>query len=585
MADPSPRLQELSHDLSPDERRKLLENIQKHLNPDTREEGVLKGTSPTQEEVGKRLKKEIQELGFFQKLWLRILVFFTGRKEESLQLETKLRKMERSVLEAVPGLLSSGGKDLSTLFAQGLYDLFSQAFYLEGLWDRVLKTEGFLPTLVGEILETHLSSPKTQVFDLITQEEMADIYRKTGQKSAIIKRIKDSLPVYLETIHPAVFKDTAEDLLPLYYLRPLVKFPYRLFLQVFGHDPGTLPPEKYPPFRDGSILRSKEFLDRFYLAVHLACKVRSLPGGFVKILERATRLEQGGQKVQDFSSIQSCLDTLLKDVQRIFTEFPLPQIIQLSRGDPFFSIKVSLPSVDVKDIYQTLLYVRFTQQTEDFFPSLRNHILQSEKDSLFQNQNSQLLEFYVLDINPLINSYGLPHFSHVESLNLVNTFLSTYFTVHYQPLIRTLAQVVLQNFKALLSSLLQTSADLEGLKAQILAFDRTLGATSEDGKNLSLLKAELEKKPTSHQLFTSLVDRKNRESQKLVDEALKLFKKLEDQLGSINTHTSPQMKSLLRMPYIMGGARSKISEAVGEKIQMLGKIQRLIQEINGNENT
>ena len=51
-----------------------------------------------------------------------------------------------------------------------------------------------------------------------------------------------------------------------------------------------------------------------------------------------------------------------------------------------------------------------------------------------------------------------------------------------------------------------------------------------------------------------------------------------------DSHTAPQMKSLMKIPYIMGGARSKISEAVQDKVKMLGKVERLIREINQAEN-
>ena len=580
------RLLELSQDLSPDERKKLLDKIHKNLNPEMKDNSSQPGISLPADEVQSRLKKEVESLGFWAMIWMKFLMFFSGRRAEELQMENKLKKMVQNIEIHTSGLLSHGGKDLSSLFAQGLYDLFSSAYYLQNLWDGILKTEGFLHSHVGELVEARIPNPKVGVFDLLSMEEMADIYRKTGQKSAIVKRIRETIPLYLESLHPSVFKETADDLLPLYFIKTLINFPYRLFLQVFGHDPGVIPPEKYPNLHNANLKRCTEYIDRLYLALYLTCKIKNIPKGFDKLLDKAVSPEFAKQFSinEDGKVTREKVETLLKDAQRLFTEFPLKELIQLSRRDPYFSIKISIPNLNIKEIYHSLLLLRFGQQTEDFFPDLRGSILKKEKDSLFQNQNSQLLEYYKLDINPLINTYKLPQFSHVESLNLVYTFLTTYFTVHYQPLIRTLAQVVLQSFKALMSSLLQMAADLEEIKTGILNFDGTLSPTNEDGKIFLHLKTELEKKTTSHQLYSALVERKNRESQKIIDDAIKSFMKLEEQLTTINNHTSAQMKTLLRMPYIMGGARSKISESVIEKISMLKKILRLIKEINTTEN-
>lgn len=573
---------QLTEGLSPEEKRELLEKIQNSLNWSQKDSEAVSPFVPPREEIYKNLAKDAEKMSFFRKLVYRILSFFMGLQFEELLLRSKIHELKKKVDETSHGLIYWDRRQLSEVFGRSLWDLYRACWPLQAVFQQLGKKSQIIEKTVTDLLEAIIPQPKTSVFDLVTLAEMGDIYRSSGQKEKIHKRVKDAIGPYLNQIPEEVYHRVRDFVAPIYHLKPLVTYPYHVILQAFGvnvgdSEPGDDPPPLHPAYLKGLVTD----VEKLYYALYLANKIQFNEATWRPLFQNYVNIS--GDKLREVDEYLHITKKVLEEAASIFGEIPWKELIQSLNENPYYSLRFYLPQFDVKGFYKVALIVRFSQQVEDIFPELRRSILEREKNTLFQNQNSQLLLYYNTETNSEIRAMGGEGFRFVDSLNLINTFLVTHYSQQILPLFQTLSRVVLQTFKGLNNELLDILSSLEELKSHIGQFDKSLSPEQNDGVTLLRLKQEAKSRILSLKSLNDLVTKKDKEAWSLIHRALELLRRAQRCLEEIANHTSEKMKSQLKLPYIMGGVRKPIREALEEKLAILVNLLKLVEDLFSEE--
>ncbi len=568
---------QLTEGLSPEEKRQLLEKIQSSLNWSQKDAETVAPNSPPREEIYKSLKKDAEKMGFFRRLIYRIISFFMVIRFEELLLRSKIHELKKNVDKVSHGLVYWERGQLSEVLGKAIWDLYVVVWPLIPVFTEIGKKTTIIEKTVTDLLEAIIPNPKTSVFDLVPLAEMADIYRTSGQKEKIHKRVRDSIPPYLDQISDDSFKKVKDFISPIYHLKYLVLYPYHVLLQSFGVILSDDEPTECPPLRPAPIRGMTDFLEKLYYSLYLANKINFQEATWRPLFQNY--IITTGEKTYDTEGYLKFIKNLLEESQSIFGEVPWKDIIQALNENPYYTLRFFTPQFDVRSFYRASLVVRFSEQVEDIFPELRKSVIEKEKNALFPNQNSQLFNHYNWETNSEIRALGCNGFRHVDSLNLINTFIQTHYVQQVLPLFQTLSRVVLQSFKSLNSNLLDVLSQLEEFRIMLMRFDKSLSPEGNDGVSLMRLKQELKNKPLAARGMNEFTHKKDKEAAVLIEKSHELFSRARKILEEIYENTSEKMKSSLKLPYIMGGAKRSMREAVQEKIETINNLLHLVSDL------
>jgi len=572
---------QLTEGLSPEEKRQLLEKIQSSLNWSQKDAETVAPLVPEKEEIYKSLKKDAEKMGFFKKLIYRIVSFFMVIRYEELLLRSKIHELKKNVDKISHGLVYWDRNQLSEVFGKAIWDLYSTVWPVIPVFQEIGKKNTIIEKTVTDLLETIIPNPKTSVFDLVTLSEMGDIYRTSGQKEKIHKRVRDSIQPYLDQISEDSFKKVKDLISPVYYLRHLVLYPYHVLLQAFGANISDDEPVECPPLRPAFIKGQIDFIEKLYYSLYLANKIQYHDATWRPLFQNYINIS--GEKAHDVETYVKVIKNIFEEAHSIFGEIPWKDILQALNENPYYSLRFYTPQFDVKSFYRANLIVRFAEQVDDIFPELRKSVIEREKNALFPNQNSQLFVHYNWENNSNLRAYNANGFRHVDSINLINTFAQTHYTNHILPLFQTLSRVVLQSFKNLNSNLLDILSQIEDLKVTLNKFDRSLSSESNDGVTYMRLMQELKTKPLTVRNMNEFTQKKDKEARAIIEKSYDIFTRAKKILEEINENTSDKMRSSLKLPYIMGGAKRAIRDAVVEKIESFSKLLNLISDLFNEE--
>ena len=255
------------------ERKELLERITRTLSLSEPLDDSVQHTQIPSEERRDLIHREIERLGFFSRLMMIILSFFTGRPRENVFEYMKLAEIRRRIRRRVPGLVQFDTRQLTHRMAERLNRLASAAEPLGPFFERLWNDRTFLESMVLYLLETKIGSLKTSVTDLLPLDEMRKIYAATERKEPVRQEVLRRLGRYVEQIPRGVYTSVEEGLLPLYYLRDLIRYPFAELLAAFGADTGKSGAGDRPRFRSAPVVFILEQLEKLYYALYVVRKI------------------------------------------------------------------------------------------------------------------------------------------------------------------------------------------------------------------------------------------------------------------------------------------------------------------------
>jgi hypothetical protein len=570
----SETFQNLSEQLPPAERKQLLEKIRSSINLEQRDADSIVAVRSPREEMESRLRSEILTLGFWSRLWLRILRFFTGKTETMLYYKRKVEEIKQDTNHQISNIVLWERGVISEKFARRVYDLLYACNDLKPFFNVMFKEEGPMGDLISSLMESRVPNVKLELFDILPKNEMETIYRSTGEKKKLKSKLNQNLDHYLKSIPSNVLVEVRDLISPLYYMKHLVLFPYPLLLDLFGHNPGDMPLHKYPTFRESLLKGVIEFVERLYFALYLCNKAEYNQTFLEQVFLAVDKIDHGILPGEGLKIVK----TLLSEAQSVFEDLPFLGILRGFYEDPYYKLQLHMPSFRLRDFYHAHLSLKFNNHLEAFFPRLRSEIIESQKESLFQEQNAVYLENYTHHHELPLAQYGLKSFAHVESMNLLYSFLKNHMPIQITPLIQTIGRVLLQNEKRLLTRIITSTQILEEIKQRIENLDIKIGPLGEEGEIFQQLVTELGEKPASHKLFKSFVGKQDTEARQMLAEAKEKILLLKALLEEIRDTKKPSQRKILGLPFLQGGNQGNLGDALLSRSKTLGDFYLLLKQ-------
>lgn len=558
----TPSLNKLAKSIPLKERKDLLDKILNSISfkDSSRESMYQKETDKAERD--RRIKQDYANEGIFTRFLIFMQRILTGEKKYELYLKRKLKKIRKRIQRKFPAISGYDYKDVSMQFGRALYEVYKAVFPIKHIYTQLACVPDILDETLITILEQYLPKVKHSLFDLMSEDDIEEVYINNSTKDSIRTEIKKRLATYLDTLPKDAFDEFEGYLLPVLYIKSLVLFPYKNFFSSFGVTIFEQPEKNAPNFSRANAKIVLPLIERLYYALYSILKIGPKVELEDRIIEWLLYIIKEDKTHEVSEEEIAFVKTSIKNVINSATEFinkvPVADLIRYLRGDPYFKMVFYLPFINVKQFYSSYIRIRFMGELEEQFPHIRERVIERRINDIFKGHSLFKLRHYNIDKKELMAGVSsLPDLMYTKSVNLLYNFIIKYYKVYIQELIQKISHDVLVQNRITQNRILYHASTVEDLEDKIYIFDHTLSEDSDDGKTLERLRRQSKKEKSRVKMVRTIITQKNKEAKALIGKGLEAFEGIQNILKEIRTMSGKRVKDgLLATFYFMGKNRS-----------------------------
>ncbi|QEN05879.1 hypothetical protein EW093_14605 [Thiospirochaeta perfilievii] len=558
---------DLAHNLSDSEKKSLLNQINDNLtaNPIQVDEKYASFIEKENKDFKtKSLKKDVQELGFFQKLFLNIRSFILGKDILEVYNHDLLQNIERRIVYSAPTLVSVKQKRFTSLIINDFLKINSLSLpFVEcfaELWDSPIALERLIGAIIGE----RYNSIKSNLYDFLRESEIDKSIAAGENLETIKKNLLRSMYDYRKKIPDFIFPESEDELLSLISLKNIVMYNYSPMFKLMGINQGD----------DFSSVSSKtvsmnlvvKYLEEFYkLLIHFTGS--NLQRTSITAIYEMTKINDDG----DDSELWDSYTKLSEKLKNMTVVYPFDDIIKYSRNNPFYKIDFSIPKIDMEEFYFSALKKEMMSELTTVFDVREKAVIKVLFDSFFSNYDLlQLNNYNVLkDFDPI--KLSLPYFKYIETINILLNFLKHYYIREYKDILFVLSKHILEKNHVLQSRSLEVSIGVETLLERILKFDRSLAHDSESGKTMRTLFNTVATNRQNLRMYKAFIKQKDEEALELCSLGAKLLLELDKLINQTVKNPSDTIKLQVSAIHPSISRKSTLKDILLDKSKELKK--------------
>jgi len=573
---------ELSRDLSEIDRSDLLNKISLSLNISDQEENNIFEKNMNSDEKNLIINEEINILPIFLRFILWVKSKLTGKSEKDLYLAGKISSLKRKIRHQSSNLTGFETRNLTPYFAEQVYILYSNSMPLRALFKKLWMESEISKTFFLNIVEGRIQNSIKDPFDLLNLDELVGIYGVNGKKTDLSRQLLKSLDEYISKIDKKIFIDLEIELLPFYYLKDLILFPYVQFFQQFGYTPIESTKVEKTNFKNASALLCLEDLEKLYCALYSVSKLNKRINFNSKLIEQINLLRLIGSEQSeelDSSEITDNISDLIEVSHKFHSKVPIPDLIRYFKKNPYFKIMFYLPKIDLKEFYRNSLSIKIIDKLDSKFPEIQRRFIILETERLFKGQRFAGFQHYREYSSIDYEKLGVSPFSQIKALELVYNYIACFFKGYIQETIRLLERGILSQNRLIRDSMLQYASAIEDVEDAIRIFDESLSPDSEDGKLFNKFRFSMAKDPIQQKMYRKIVVQKDREAKSLSELGLESVSGLKRVFTEILKSKSNSVVEQMDQHYFINNKPTLLKEVLNEQITHIQQFEHLYHHI------
>jgi hypothetical protein len=601
------KLEEISAELPESERRELLAKITRSMEREDQEE--VQRVELKQEEREKIISEEIAQLSLWDRflLWLKSL--FSGRSKRDLYVDGRITQLKRSIKQKNPGVSGFETRNLTPKFARQLFDLYSAAFPLRGLFQAFSRDAEFREAALNDLFEAKYPEAKKELADLVSLPDMEAAFGAGGEEQVrklVLRRFND----YVKRIPDRLYQQIEEGLKPLVLFRSLVLFPFALIFRHFNYYPGERLDDKYPYFDHSPALLVIDLLERLYGALGLAARLGaqwychdellafyyryrrgglepSVPpsadarpaGGEGTAAESGEEEQPAGEVEREVGDMNGALMELAEASAQFDRRMPLLDLLRYFRRDPYLRLSYVVPHLQLKALYVSILRERLLAELSDRISTVKVNVVQRRIREIFRSEQLQELFYYTDRPDFDLRKFSLPYFSHARSLMVLYNYLTKLYKGYIQDAIQAANAYVFAGNRIVQTRLMQNAGGLEELEAKIVLFDRTLSPEEEDGKALAAMRGRVLNDLPQQKAYRNFIIQKDKEARDLILQGIEYLQGIKRHFDEIMASTVESVKAILKTLHLHRGRNMTISSILKGASEQIGELLGLLDQL------
>jgi hypothetical protein len=541
--------------LTADEQKKIRARVERALCLNLPEETVIiQAPSDIRKHVGK-LRDDMKQASVGTKLNNFVRSAFSIKNETEMLLEAKLRKLKETIQATRIVYVNFATRSFSSDLAVILYEIYRFVEILRPAINTIFADPLGVQRIIRQFLERRIPQAKTVLDDFITSDEMKDLFFKTESQVDLVAEINRRLREYCQSLPLLDLDQYAAGIVPLYYLRSLLTFPFHAFFSEF-HYGGEAPDGRNPSFQNAALRPVLEMLETLYCLLHPMKKLDPETPVYPEILEMAKRyaagelvgeLEAQMEISQETRSLIKNIKNLMTITQRVLANVPLVEIIRYHKNDPYYKLMVYPPRLKLSEFYTDSLRMKILGEAEIYFPKLHHTIFQDVLKELFGGEPEDF-DYFMNSGLGMTPKKGYAEFTHPRSLKILNTFIKMHYYNYIQGLVHSLNKVMSHRIRTSFSQLLVYAGGIESVGTKLRAFDQSFSPDAEDGKTMIRLKFILDKELSQQRSYVAFITKKNEDAKSLLDNGSNYIQGIYISLSAIAKDTAFVNDAAQRIP-------------------------------------
>ncbi len=509
----SKNFNELTNNLSDSEKKTLLNQISENLtsNPIQVDEKYANFQEKENRDFkNKSLKKDIEELGFFQKLILNIRGFIMGKNIMEVYNHDLLQNLERRITYTAPTLVALKKRRFTSIIINDFLNINSLALPFVSHFSEVWDSPIALERLIGAIIAEKYNSVKNTLYDFLRESEIDKSIANGEDLDMVKKSLLRSMYDYRKKMPDFIFPESEEELMSLISLKNIVLYNYTPMFKLMGISPG----EAYNTVSSKTVSMSlvvKHLEDFYKLLIHFSGT--NLQRSSITALFKVSSIDNDAEEEQLWKNYTSLSDKL----KNLTVVYPFDDLIKFSRNNPFYKIDFSVSKINVSEFYFSALKKEMMSNLASVYESREKAVIGLMFESMFKNFDMVSLHNYNIlkDFDSV--QLNLQYFKFIEIFSILLNFLKHYYLRDYKDILFILSKHIFEKNHMLQSRSLEISIGIETLLERILRFDRSLAPESEAGKTMRTLFSTVAGSRQNIRMYKAFIKQKD-------DEVLELLK-------------------------------------------------------------
>ncbi len=614
------------------EREALLRRLKQSVRSDNEERDEKYHREVAAHEREDAISKEMARLSIFARFILWLKSKFKGRSTREVYVAMRVKALKRKINSKFPGITGFETRDLSPMLAEEVFRIYTLAVPLREFYSCVWTEPIDLQNIIVALIEARVSRAVRSMDDLISNDKLQEIVRAGGSKEAIKEEVGRRLTAYIDGIPKAVFASVREDMKPFERTRDMVLYPFASFFQLFHFTPTAEDLNKRTYFKNASAMLCLEHLERLHHALYA---VTTIPEHFqladdivsyVSVAaseeevagagDEAPRVESapieeelpevreapgepgdGGEEVegsdgeeeesQETSTgaaaararLEELLPKMIERCRALYEKMPFEALIQYFMKDPYYRLVHEFQETPTKELYVSVLRLRFVAEIERIYPHIRKRVLEKEIQALFAGKTLRTFRNYREYASIDYKKLGLPFFSHTRSVMLLFNYVNWFYKGYVQEAVQLLDKNVLGQNRITKDRLVQYAESVEDTAERIRQFDYSLSSDSEDGRTFQRLRFTLAQDTGHQKMYRTLVLQKDREVRSILDRGIEALNGLSRVFQDLLQSSSPNIRASMQNHYFVRGQPVSLDDIVRERIDHMRRFVRLLDQV------
>lgn len=594
--------EKLAETLPEKERKDLLEKITRSMNFQQSADESIYHKEMSSDERERLIQQDMGRLSVIARLLMWLKGAVTGRSRKDLLIATKVRLLKSAINRTAPGLTGFETRDLTPKLAEAFYRLYLATLPVKAIYRRLMLKTREIEGAFVDLCEERIPDARVQLTQIVSMDELQDIFESTGAEAAVKREVLGRLEEYIKGIDDLHFATLEDDIVPLFFLKDIVLFPYSSFFELFRFSLEVANLDEPPFFKAANAMLSLEYLEKMYFAVYAALKIPQpfrMEGEilkYVSALGEESAPSAAESKESDNSpdatpaadpseqeGLAGDFKALYEEVRRFEHHLPLAELIRFFLKDPYYKLWVYVPRLHLRDYFAAMLKVRFIAELSTLSDTLKMQVVERRIRKLFGAQQLIPLQNYREYKSVDFVKMGIPLFTRTRSLNLLYNFIRWYYRDYVQEVVKNVSNVVLVQNRITRNKLLQHASAVEDLEQKILEFDGSLGPDADEGKAFHKLRVAVSGDTSHQRALRTIVLQKDAAAIALIERGRENLTGLLKVFDELTDNQSEAIKERLEARYYINGKLLPLSQTIEERRDQINSFVTLLIQLIKSE--
>ena len=284
--------------------------------------------------------------------------------------------------------------------------------------------------------------------------------------------------------------------------------------------------------------------------------------------------------------MSSIYEKFLKDLKVLFegvkvfsNTVPLSDMIRYFTKDPYYKLVLSIPRIYLKEFFVSTLKIRFLHELDSFMPEIRKQYIEMEIDRLFKNRRIINFQNYRDYSSVDFRKLGLPSFSHIKSLVVLNNYMRFYYRELHQDAVKILEKSVPGLGRVTKDRLAMYSSGIEDLMEKIKAFDSSMSSDAEDGKVFQKLRFSIASDPSLQKTYQAFILQKDKQAESLISRGSEVISGLRKVFYDILNANIAEIQTQLKTNFFVDSRMQPLSEILELRVAHLDSFDILLSQL------